>query len=134
MKKILLISVLALLGMSQAVAYNNEYVPLVREGVKWVNEKVIVDHGDTTSYYYVYEIQGDDPDWQWDQETTSKLCHYYTGNHIDVNNDSIISSLAEVGLDISAIVNCHNNWALDKADFENRTIMPRLSWMGMIRC
>ena len=133
MRKFFIISFLALLGITQAAAYNNEYVPLVREGVKWVNKKVIIDHGDTTSYYYVYEILGDDPDWQFDQETTSKLCHYYTGNHIDFSNDSIISSFAEVG-SIGAIVNCHNNWALDKADLENRTMMPRFSWMSMIRC
>ena len=36
MKKTLLISLLALLGMTQAVAQEYEYVPFVREGVKWV--------------------------------------------------------------------------------------------------
>ena len=36
MKKTLLISFLALLGMTQAVAQEYEYVPFVREGVKWV--------------------------------------------------------------------------------------------------
>ena len=35
MKKTLLISILALLGMTQAVAQEYEYVPFVREGVKW---------------------------------------------------------------------------------------------------
>ena len=53
MKKTLLISILALLGMTQAVAQwdSSDYLPIVREGVKWVNEKVIINHGDTTSYY-----------------------------------------------------------------------------------
>ena len=36
MKKIILITLFALLGMSQAVAQEYEYVPFVREGVKWV--------------------------------------------------------------------------------------------------
>ena len=36
MKKTILITLLALLGMTQAVAQEYEYVPFVREGVKWV--------------------------------------------------------------------------------------------------
>ena len=56
---------------------------LVREGVKWVNEKVIINHGDTTKYYYIYEIQGTDTEWHWYSGGNAKLCHYYTGNHID---------------------------------------------------
>ena len=128
MKKIFLISVLALLGMTQAAAQDN-YLQLVREGVKWVNEKVIIDHGDTTSYYYVYEILGDDPDWHWYQEDTPKLCHYYTGNHIEANNDSIISSL---GLrDGGTTIACFNNWAYDKVEQENRNILMRMFWFGM---
>ena len=31
-----IIAILALLGMAQAVAQEYEYVPFVREGVKWV--------------------------------------------------------------------------------------------------
>ena len=31
-----IIAILALLGMSQAMAQEYEYVPFVREGVKWV--------------------------------------------------------------------------------------------------
>ncbi|MBR0493082.1 MAG: hypothetical protein IJJ83_04905, partial [Muribaculaceae bacterium] len=62
MKKTLLISILALLGMTQAAAQwdGSDYLPIVREGVKWVNEKVIINHGDTTSYYYTYEFNGKD--------------------------------------------------------------------------
>ena len=36
MKKTILFAILALLGMSQMVAQEYEYVPFVREGVKWV--------------------------------------------------------------------------------------------------
>ena len=36
MKKTILFTLLALLGMTQAVAQEYEYVPFVREGVKWV--------------------------------------------------------------------------------------------------
>ena len=51
MKKALLITLLALLGLGQAIAQDNDstgYLSVVREGVKWVNEKVSVNHGDTT--------------------------------------------------------------------------------------
>ena len=58
MKKTILITILALLGITQAMAAwdSSDYLPIVREGVKWVNEKVIINHGDTTSYYYTYEF------------------------------------------------------------------------------
>ena len=36
MKKFFLISLLTLLGFSQAMSQEYEYVPFVREGVKWV--------------------------------------------------------------------------------------------------
>ena len=63
--KTLLISLLILLGMTQAVAQSFPdddmlyYMRLVNEGTQWVNEKVIINHGDTTSYFYTYEILGD---------------------------------------------------------------------------
>ena len=39
MKKTILITILALLGITQAVAAwdSSDYLPIVREGVKWVN-------------------------------------------------------------------------------------------------
>ena len=67
MKKTLLITMFALLGMTQAVAQEYEYVPFVREGVKWVysiwNESEfenpdIPTHGDNT-YYRTLELRGD---------------------------------------------------------------------------
>ena len=35
-EKDIILTILALLGISQAVAQEYEYVPFVREGVKWV--------------------------------------------------------------------------------------------------
>jgi hypothetical protein len=58
MKKTILFTILTLLGISQAMA--EELVPLVREGVQWVNEKVIITNGDTIRYYYRYEFKGED--------------------------------------------------------------------------
>ena len=36
MKKIILMALLALLGVTQMAAQEHEYIPFVREGVKWV--------------------------------------------------------------------------------------------------
>ena len=70
-----------------------EYVPIVREGVTWVNEKVIVNHGDTTRYYYNYEICGNDTTWPNMINKVFKACYYYTGDKLDVNTDSLIAGL-----------------------------------------
>ena len=64
MKKTLLLTFLALLGMTQAVAQEYEYVPFVREGVKWV---YFYDNlfGDdilqmpSGKQYYSFEMKGD---------------------------------------------------------------------------
>ena len=36
----------------------DEYLPITREGVKWVNQKVTVNGNDTTYSYYTYEFSG----------------------------------------------------------------------------
>ena len=64
----------------------DEYPELVREGVKWVNERVIIEHGDTTRNYYTYEFK-DENNWAY------RLCHYYEGNSLDSENDSVIAAV-----------------------------------------
>ena len=94
MKKSTILFLLALLGFSQSIAQTDGPLPIVREGVKWVNEKVIVNHGDTTRYYYTYEICGEDSIYPFDEETGPfKACYYYTGENLDVEADSLIAGL-----------------------------------------
>ena len=93
MKQNFLIVIIALFGIGQVAAQNDDYLPIVREGVQWVNEKVIVNHGDTTCYYYKYEFNGIDPG-----ETTSEgddfnSLYYYTGDKLNVEQDSLIAGL-----------------------------------------
>ena len=94
-------------------------MPLAREGMTWVNERVIIDHGDTTSYYYSYEIRGDNVH---TGKFIGKLCHYYKGNGIgiDIYNDSIISILLEGD---QCIVNCVDNKPLQNVMDENRNML-----------
>ena len=123
MKKYLLITILALLGMSQALAQEQECLPLVREGVKWVNEKVIIDHGDTTRYYYTYEFCGYD--------TWTNLCgdinhalYYYTGDNLDVERDSLIAGLRETIDGSCSKITCMRNNAYYKVRDERRYMLP----------
>ena len=92
MKKTLLLTLLTLLGMSQAVAQDTDFLPIVREGVKWVNEKVIINHGDTTRYHYCYEFSGMDP-WVNMSGDLYHACYYYEGDHLNVETDSLIAGM-----------------------------------------
>jgi hypothetical protein len=131
MKKSLLFFLLSLLGMTQAVAQDSGwdwdesgYLHIVREGVKWVNEKVIINHGDTTSFYYIYEFNGEDNDPRWTNMNgqINKACYYYTGDNLDVERDSLIAGLRD-----NSEVTCFRNHAYDKVLEEDRALF-RLMW------
>ena len=119
MKKIIFLLLIGLWAcMSQAVDQYNHTYPLVREGVKWVNEKVIINHGDTTRYYYTYEISGE-VNGPFDK--INKACHYYTGRDLDMERDSVIAGLSEAHYDYE--VDCYPNKAYDKVWRENRAML-----------
>jgi len=40
----------------------DRYLPVIREGVKWVNEYVEISDEGTTNYYYSYEFKGNHPE------------------------------------------------------------------------
>ena len=130
MKKIILLALLALLGMSQAVAQEDDEINcllLVREGVKWVNEKVIIDHGDTTSYYYTYEFSGydTDPEEMNLSGDINNALYYYTGQTLDVEKDSLIAGLQERAYLGESRVTCFRNNAYKKVFEEHRNMLPR---------
>ena len=142
MKKTIFFLIMCILGLSQSMAQlmgpddwwewdYSDYMPIVQEGVKWVNERVIINQGDTTRYYYTYEIQGDDTTSYQNSYGNTKLCHYYTGESIDYSNDSIISSLEESTI-VGKEITCFDNWAFDKVVREGKNIMPHNFWTGEI--
>ena len=99
MKKTLLFTLLALLGMSQAAAQEYEYVPFVREGVKWVYyydnpinglgyEDGFIPYGE---HYYTLEMKGDTVI----DNKSYKPMHLYSGNSIDETNDTVPVYLRE---------------------------------------
>jgi len=98
MKKTILFTMLALLGMTQAVAQEYEYVPLVREGVKWVysyqNTGEIYPPDPNLSVGVVnltLELKGDTVI----DGKTYKAMHKYYGDNINTENDTIPIYLRE---------------------------------------
>ena len=123
MKKAILIILLAVLGMTQLAAQEDGYLPLVREGVKWVNEKVIVDHGDTTCYYYNYEFRGYDTYTNLNGDINN-ACYYFTGESLDTDRDSLIAGLREDHNIYRRRVTFLRNDAYLKILNENRLMLP----------
>ncbi len=131
MKKTILFTLLALLGMTQAVAQESDgYLSIVREGVKWVNEKVIVNHGDTTRYYYNYEFSGKDTDIQYTniQNDLFDACYYYLGEQLNVEQDSLIAGLLDNYV-AQGEIHCMRNHAYEKVRNENRQMFDLLYYL-----
>ena len=105
MKKFFIISFLALLGMSQAAAQQYEYVPFVREGVKWVyyyynNGYIPYDGLAVGKVYLNLEIKGD----TIINGKTYKAMHKYYGDEINNLNDTIPVYLREENRVVYGIV------------------------------
>ena len=106
MKKTILITLLALLGMSQAVAQEYEYVPFVREGVKWVYYYINEDSYSSDPIFskgIVYlnlELKGDTVI----NGKRYKAMHKYHGNAINSENDTIPIYLREENKVVYGIV------------------------------
>ena len=80
---------------------SDRYMPLIREGVKWVFERVTVNDGDTTSSYYTYEFKGNYLEKDNYGNTYKALYRYEGQNHeLDVDNDSLVAGLREQWKDI----------------------------------
>lgn len=98
MRKTLLLALLALLGMTQAVAQEYEYVPFVREGVKWVYYYENYDgirpadsDLNNGTVYLTLEIKGDTVI----NGKSYKAMHKYHGSAINRENDTIPIYLRE---------------------------------------
>ncbi len=107
MKNTLLFTLLALLGMSQAVAQEYEYVPFVREGVKWVyvinNTNIVYPtYPDCPEgiYFQTLELKGD----MVINGKTYKAMHKYSGTAIDTENDTVPIFLREEGKIVYGII------------------------------
>ena len=109
MRKIILISIMALLGMAQAMAQVYEYVPFVREGIKWVyfydnseamgNPLINPDYEPGKNYFNL-ELKGDTVI----NGKTYKAMHKYSGSSINWENDTVPVYLREENKIIFGII------------------------------
>ena len=105
------------INYEQVMPYDGR-MPLVQEDKIWVNERVVINNGDTTRSYYSYEINGNDPRYPRDD---MKQCHYYTGPKSDPGNDSIISLLLESPS--LTFIESYYNWPLLENIENNRNML-----------
>lgn len=85
MKRFFLIAVLTFLGLTQLAAQETEYVPFVREGVKWICHSVM------TNAPCAFEIKGI----KTIGETDYQAMHKYSGERINTDNDTVVVYLRE---------------------------------------
>ena len=123
MNKTFLIIVFALLGMAQAVAQEYEYVPFVREGVKWVCE--YWDHPDgwgmLEPFNFTLEMKGDSVI----DGKTYKAMHRYGGEAINTENDTIIAYLREENKVVYGIVPDGKVYSFSPLGIELDTVLQK---------
>jgi hypothetical protein len=102
MKKTILMALLALLGMTQMVAQEYEYVPFVREGVKWVYIMTRHDEVSETNVTQIYNLEffGDTVI----NGKVYKAMHKYSGKNISSENDTIPVYMREKNRIVYAII------------------------------
>lgn len=102
MKKIFLFSLLTMLGMTQMLALEYEYVPFVREGVKWVyivSTYDVISEKKSTQRFNL-EFSGDTVI----NGKVYKAMHKYSGNSICFENDTIPVYMREENKIVYAII------------------------------
>ena len=106
------------------------YPWLHSEGKRWVNEKVIINHGDTTCQYYNYEFKGSVLETELMEPKELAACYYFTGDELSVENDSLIADFFEVlyyNYDLGSWVHCVKNDPFRKLMDEGRILFR--PWM-----
>ena len=98
MKKTILFVLFAFLWMTQASAQEYEYVPFVREGVKWVCGYYLKSSDEFG--VYTLEFKGD----TIINETSYKVMHKYSGTAINNENDTVPICMREENKVVYAIV------------------------------
>ena len=124
MKKTILFTVLALLGISQAVAQEYEYVPFVREGVKWICQYWNHDEegwGLLYPHSFTLEMKGDTVI----DGKTYKAMHRYSGEAINIENDTVIVYLREQDKVVYGIVPNGKVYEFSPIGIELDTIMQK---------
>lgn len=103
-------------------------MPMAREGMQWVFERVITTNGKSTSQYYSYELCGKDPRGDILSEdfdhnyAGAKYCRYYDGVKAAGSEADIVCSLREGSSSVMAI----DNTIMDKVEAQGRNQIRRM--------
>ena len=104
-------------------------LPLAREGVQWVNERVVIDHGEIKKSYYTYEFKGTNM-------LDHPVCYTYTDDILDTST-AMKAAVFKVpdGYDGPAInylrpYYIYDNPAYDTVLEEGRNLMSFISSYG----
>ncbi len=91
-------------------------LPLLRKGLTWVNERVIINHGDTTKYYYSYALQNE----PLDALGIRMLCNYHSYDKVNGGEDTVAAVLEEIPYWYELF--CWNNLPMRKVVEEGRNL------------
>lgn len=74
----------------------DRYLPVIREGMKWVNVHVVINDGDTTNYYYTYEFKGNYPERDsYNRVFKAVYSRDYTENGAAYGDERLVAGLQE---------------------------------------
>ena len=74
----------------------DRYLPVIREGVKWVNEYVEITDEGTTSHYYSYEFKGNHPELDaYNRVFKAVYSKNYDANGISYGDEELVAGLRE---------------------------------------
>jgi hypothetical protein len=103
-----------------------EILPIPREGVQWVNERVVISKGDTTRYYYNYEFKGAT------NSQSHPICYSYTGNTLD-SSTAKVAAVFQIDGNMNNVVRdyyIYNNEAYETVLEEDRNMISYVDWYG----
>ena len=103
-----------------------EILPIAREGVQWVNERVVISKGDTTRYYYNYEFKGAT------NSQSHPICYSYTGNTLD-SSTAKVAAVFQIDGNMNNVVRdyyIYNNEAYETVLEEDRNMISYVDWYG----
>ena len=74
----------------------DRYLPVIREGVKWVNEYVLISDEGTTNYYYSYEFKGNYPELDsYNRVFKAVYSKNYDANGVSYGDERLVAGLRE---------------------------------------
>ena len=103
--------------LSKPWSVEDKELPIPREGVQWVNERVIIDHDVETKEYYTYEFSGTD-------FHGNAMCYSYTGDALDITNATLVAQYQCMDYQATGSDgNIYNNVPFDKVKSEGRNMV-----------